>query len=304
MTDINLKEKYRAALAAFLAKAEQDPYIIGVVLLGSLSYAVVWERSDIDLHVITQDIKLRVKSYALVEDEINIHASVGTRAEFKQILEGAIGSSFMHSVMTRGTLVYCKDETLTELFEARHKVGARDREISMLRATGGILWALDKAQKWLIAKDDYDYSFVWTLKCLEALATLVVIRSGEVPDREAILHAQRLDPGLIRPLYTGLIHDAKDPATLAASLQTIESYILDNAHELCRPVFEYLQEAGAVRSATEIDEHFNKNFGAGAAFLCEWLADRGLIDKVSSPVRLTEKSRVDFDEAAFYYDGE
>lgn len=304
MTDTNLKEKYRAALAAFLARAEQDPYIIGVVLLGSLSYAVVWERSDIDLHVITQDIKLRVKSYSLVEDDINIHASVGTRAEFKQILEGAIGSSFMHSIMTRGTLVYCKDETLTELFETRHKLGARDREISMLRATGGILWALDKAQKWLIAKDDYDYSFVWTLKCLESLATLVVIRSGEVPDREAILHALRLDPGLIRPLYTGLIHDAKDPATLAAALRTIENYILDNAHELCGPVFEYLQEAGAVRSATEIDEHFNKNFGTGAALLCEWLADRGLIDKVSSPVRLTERSRVDFDEAAFYYDGE
>jgi hypothetical protein len=300
----DLRQKYRQALASFLAKAEQDPYILGVVLLGSLSYAVVWERSDIDLHIITQDIKLRVKSYSLVEDEINVHASVGTRAEFKQLLEGAIGSSFMHSVMTRGTLVYCRDETLTELFEARHKLGARDREISMLRATGGILWALDKALKWLIAKDDYDYSFVWALKCLDPLATLVVIRSGEVPDREAIPHALRLDPGLIRPLYTGLIHDARDPATLAAALQMIESYILDNAHELCAPVFDYLQQAGAVRSASEIDEHFNRNFGVGAALLCEWFADRGLIDKVSSPVRLTEKSRVDFGEAAFYYDGE
>ena len=36
----------------------------------------------------------------------------------------------------------------------------------------------------------------------------------------------------------------------------------------------------------------------------EWLADKGIVEKVSSPLRLTEKSRVTVDEAAYYYDGE
>ena len=40
------------------------------------------------------------------------------------------------------------------------------------------------------------------------------------------------------------------------------------------------------------------------AFAYEWLADKGILAKVSAPLRLTEKSRVTVDEAAYYYDGE
>jgi len=300
----NVRDKYRAALDSFLAKAEQDPYILAVVLLGSLSYDVVWERSDIDLHVVTQDIKLRVTSHALVENDINFHASLSTRAEFKKTLEGARGSSFMHSVMTRGTLVYCRDETLAEAFADRHRVGARDCELSLMQCVGGIIWALDKAQKWLLAKNDPYYSFVWIMKCLDSFSSLVLIRRGDIPDREAIVHALRAEPELIQPIYTGLIDAPKDAAALTRALGTIEAYLLDNAHEFCAPIFEYLQDTGGIRSSSEIESHFQSHHGISAALICEWLADRGLIDKVSSPVRLTEKSRVNFDEAAFYWDGD
>jgi hypothetical protein len=36
----------------------------------------------------------------------------------------------------------------------------------------------------------------------------------------------------------------------------------------------------------------------------EWLADQEIIQKLSTPVRLTEKSRVDVEEAAYYYEGD
>ena len=36
----------------------------------------------------------------------------------------------------------------------------------------------------------------------------------------------------------------------------------------------------------------------------EWLADKGVIQKVSTPLRLTEKSRATVEEAAYYYDPE
>ncbi len=40
------------------------------------------------------------------------------------------------------------------------------------------------------------------------------------------------------------------------------------------------------------------------ALAYEWLADKNILAKVSAPLRLTEKSRVTVDEAAYYYDGE
>jgi len=33
---------------------------------------------------------------------------------------------------------------------------------------------------------------------------------------------------------------------------------------------------------------------------CEWLAEEGLIQRVSNPLRLTDKSKIEVDEAAYY----
>ena len=37
---------------------------------------------------------------------------------------------------------------------------------------------------------------------------------------------------------------------------------------------------------------------------CEYLADVGLIDKVSTPVKLTPRSQMEVDEFAFFYAGD
>ncbi len=67
------------------------------------------------------------------------------------------------------------------------------------------------------------------------------------------------------------------------------------------PVIEHLREVGEARSATEIDDHFRRNFGIeGVTGACEYLADQGLIGKAPLPVRLTKKSNVDVEELAFF----
>ena len=50
-----LNELFREALEAFVEKAKRDEQIIAVILLGSLSYDQVWEKSDIDFSSRTVD---------------------------------------------------------------------------------------------------------------------------------------------------------------------------------------------------------------------------------------------------------
>jgi len=78
------------------------------------------------------------------------------------------------------------------------------------------------------------------------------------------------------------------------------------AHEtLFEPLLEHLKEVGEARSATEIEAHFKRNFNVeGVITTCEYLADRGLIGKVSTPVQLTKMSNIMVQELAFVHLGE
>jgi hypothetical protein len=78
---------------------------------------------------------------------------------------------------------------------------------------------------------------------------------------------------------------------------------LDDKIFLFKPILDFLTDAGGMRTTTELDEYFKKKAQIDSLdFAYEWLADKGIIQKVSSPLRLTTKSRVEVEEAAYYYD--
>lgn len=299
------QQQYQKALDQLVEKVQQDPYILAAILLGSLSYDVVWEKSDIDITLVTQEVKQAQTAFSLVECGINIHAIVVPRSQFKKMMAGAVQSSFMHSILSKGKLLFTRDETIGELFETRDHLGARDQEIQLLRASTWVLPALTKAEKWFYAKQDVNYSFLWIMKTVEGLATIEVLQQGEVTSREVIQQALRHNPQFFHAIYTDLIQCKKTPKVIKAALDLINSYMQERTMLLFMPLLDYLAESHGVRSATELNHYFNNQMNiSGVDMACEWLADQDVIQKVSAPVRLTEKSRVDVEEAAYYYAGD
>jgi hypothetical protein len=70
-------------------------------------------------------------------------------------------------------------------------------------------------------------------------------------------------------------------------------------------VLDLLRDAGGTRTASELDEYFRKQAQVDSlSGIYEWLAFKGVLQKLPSPLRLTNKSLVSVDEAAYYYDGE
>jgi hypothetical protein len=71
------------------------------------------------------------------------------------------------------------------------------------------------------------------------------------------------------------------------------------------PLFAYLREEGELRSMTDINHHFSRHFSISSVDIaCEWLADEGFLRRFATPLRLTDKSRVDVEEVAYYFSGE
>jgi predicted nucleotidyltransferase len=284
------QRRFTAALDAFVERAKQEPYLLAIILGGSLSHDRVWEKSDIDLLVIGRDEKdnsKECKSFSLVENGVNIHASLQSRSQFKRMIEGSLQSTFMHSFFSQSRLLFTRDETIRELYENVQRLGAKDREVQLLRAGTGVLPCLYKAQKWFHAKNDLDYTFLWIMYCVSELARIEVFLNHQVAGREVIQQALDLNPKLFQALYTDLINQKKTLKTIGAALELIDLYLKRNVHVLFQPILDYLTEQGAPRSATEIETHFKNQMNLeGVTPACEWLADQEVITKVSSPMRL------------------
>lgn len=298
-----VRQRYEEALESFVARVKQDRYIVAAILFGSLAYDDVWEKSDIDMLLILRDDKADDRFYTLVENGISIHTHLVTRSKFKATFERAFQGSWAQSVLARSTLLFSTDETLQAYYENVRHVGSRDREVQMLTALNPVLSLLTKAEKWLVVKNDPIYSFLYMMNLITFLAHVEVLWHADVPGREVIQQAITYNPEFFIPLYTDLAQQPKDVEVMCQAIQKIYGYIEEKQEALFRPILNYLSEAGSVRSSTEIGEYFQKRLGSDITLICEWLAERGVIQKVATPLRLTEKSRVTMDEAAYYYDG-
>jgi uncharacterized protein len=297
--------RFQQALETFTAKVKQDSYIIAAILGGSLSHDQVWEKSDIDILLVGRSEKIRERNYYLLEDGINIHAWLMSRSRFKEQIERALQSSFFHSYFSKSTLLFSTDETINEYYQNIQRLGARDRELQLLRAGSWVLPILAKAEKWLYVKHDSAYSFLWLMYMINGLATIEVLLHSEITAREVVQQAMKHNPTFFGAIYFDMIAQPVDAVAVERALGLINRYLEERTFTLFQPIFDYLAAASGPRTAGEIDRYFEKQVQAetlGSAY--EWLAEKGAIQRISHPLRLTEKSRVVLEEAAYYYDGD
>jgi hypothetical protein len=297
-----VKDEFNAALSVLVEEVKRDTSILAALLCGSLSHDTVWAKSDIDLLLVTIDDKKADKeSLCLYADGINVHACMMPRAEFRKAAEGAIRNSFLHSFLAKGRLLYTHDDTIAALCERLQAVGGRDNRMQLLAAANHALPAVYKAHKWLITRGDLDYTALWILYAANALAKVEVLEAGLLADREVLPQALKLNPKFFKLIYTDLLNAKKTRPAVEAALAAIDEYLLRRAAVIFAPIIEHLQEVDEARSSTEIEHHFERNFGIeGVTGACEYLADQSLIGKAPLPVRLTKRSNVPVNELAFF----
>ena len=298
-----VQRRFAAALDSLVQRLKQDRSILAAILCGSLSHDVVWAQSDIDLALVTvDDRKVEGGAIALNAEGVNVHAFVMPRARFRAAVEGSLHSSFIHSLLVKGRLLYSHDETIEELCGGLRSLGARDRQIQMLRAATRALPCIAKARKWFVTRGDLDYTALWILYAATPLAEIEVIGAGLLADREVIPQALALNRPFFSIVYADLLNAKKTAAGVEAALDAIDEYVAALAGHLFAPVIDHLREAGEARSASEIEDHFTRHFDAGGVTTaCEYLADQQIIGKASVPVKVTRTSNIQVQELAFVY---
>ncbi len=300
------KRKFQAALDVLVDQIKRDRSILAAILCGSLSHDTVWSKSDIDLLLVTiDDRKAPQSSLSLYADGVNVHAILMPRAEFRKSIEGAIRNSFYHSFIAKGRLLYAHDDTIAALCERLNVIGDRDTQFQLLAAASHALPSLYKAHKWFLTRADLEYAALWILFTANALAKIEVIAARQLADREVLPQAAKLNPAFFKLVYSDLLNAKKTAKSVETALAAIDAYLAERTDQLFGPLIAHLQEVGEARSATDIDDHFRRNFGIDCVSgACEYLADRGIFGKAALPAQLTKRSNVNVEELAFFYAGD
>lgn len=312
-----IDEQYREAANALVEKVQKDPYILAAIVAGSFSYAQVWEKSDLDVELIGRDaIRPTQPFFSLVENGVNIHASISPRNAFKQRIEGAQQGSFMHSYFSHSTLLFSRDASIQEWYDKnadRNNIGERDKQLQVLNVVASTLPSLLYAEKQFYVNKDCLTAFLSILDAVQGLARIEVLLNKQIPAREVIQPALQYNPDFFNRVYTDLINCKKNETVIQDALDAINAY-LDERQFIFQPILDYLIEQKTPRTGAELNTDLgHRPHGKSEEepefdeesldLVCQWLTWKGIIRQVAMPLNLTVKSQIAVEEPAYYYDG-
>ena len=298
------------AVARLSDALEQDRYILAAILTSNLAEDNVWEKTVVHITLILRDgTKFKRKQYQLIEEGIPIQVQLHTRSDYRKMLESTLQGSTLHSILADSRILFSKDSLFSVDGGANFPIGdpsylqvsERDMHSQLLNTAAEATAALAKTEKWFHLKRDMEYTFLYITYLVRELARIEVLMHGETPRRKVIYQALKHNPDFFKAVFTDLIDRPKDETMLGEVLEQINQYLEDNLQTLFKPLLDFFEESGDERTITDIYTHFGKRqLGFGLA--CEWLAEKGVIEQYSAPVRLTKDSKVSVEEPAYYYD--
>lgn len=304
----DIKKRFEEALESFIDFVKEDKSIIAAMLFGSLIEGNVWEKSDVDIFLISNDEKVPYKFYWLDQDNLNFQVTVYSRNRFKRQFERSLSGSWFQHMINTSRILFSNDETISEYIQQAQSPGKRDVELQILTIVSMIIGDLEKAEKFLIRKNDIAQSYLFVSRLLDRLAQIEVLLNGEVPGREVIEQAMKYDPEFFDTIFTSVILKVTDKEKMEKIIDLIRTYLEERTEIIFRIIIDYFREEQDVRTLTDITTHLNKMMPSNwweiaTLAYCQWLNQYGYLERFAQPARLTSKSYVQVNEIAYIYTG-
>lgn len=299
MDSSSMKERYVKATDSFVSKVKDDINVIAILVMGSLSYDVVWEKSDVDMTVVVRDQKMDRKSYCIIEDGITFNVTVVPRTMLKRHFESAIGGSIPQAYLAKGRIVYTKDDTLYDLLDDLKQLGSDDIALSAFTLSSALIDLHQKSEKWLKVKKDLLYAQYYLLKAAEVIAKMELVINGEIPIRESIQKVMEFNPELMKPFYEVPMSHLMTETEIEEGIKKIDAFLEGHLDIISKPVLDLLKD-GEMKTVSMIAAFYNLE----PSYIIEaldYLFEKGVIVKVSQTIRLTPKGKLAVEEIGYLY---
>lgn len=281
MEDQNLREKCNGIVEKMKTSLFANKQCIAAYLLGSVSHDKIWEWSDIQFAVVVDDGYKGKTYYKLIDDGMFIALGIYTLTSFKNFISSTDVENFMWKAFSKSTKLFSRDLLLDELLEDSFYIGDVDRQKEMLLGFSGVVYYLNKAEKNLYIKENLDNVIYFIPQIVENIAYIEIIKKKQIPERELIPQAKRLNPELFEKLYDPLFQTIVTKDLLKDILKVCVSYLEENTQMIYQPVISYLEQHGNLENF----KYITKPHGFGLNF--DWLVRVGIAERYGIPEKIS-----------------
>ncbi len=306
VSNLEIKKRFDDALDTFVDFIKQDKSINAAMLFGSLIEGNVWEKSDVDLLLISNDERTPYKFYWLDQDNLNFQITLYSRTRFKREFERALSGSWFQHMINTSKILFSNDETINEYILQAQSPGKRDVELQILYVIAMVIGDLEKAEKFLFLKKDVAQSYLFITRLLDNLAQIEVLLNGEVPGREVIEQAMKYNHEFFNFIFTSVIVEQTNMEKMGKIVGRIRTYLEVRTEIIFKPIIDYFRTEQDVRTISDLTIHLNKMMPtswweiASLAY-CQWLMEQGYLERFAQPVNLTSKSYIQANEIAYIF---
>lgn len=305
--------RFETALQRFVERISEDRYVLAAVLVGSLDEETIWRRESVRLWVIEADgVSRRLRSDGnderifriLVEDDVNLIAEVIPRSRFKQMVEGSSRTAFSCNYFATRKIVYSVDPSIDTWFEQANTVAVKDREKELLTFSTWTIHAHRYAKKQLLIQGDVELACQGVVEAAHSVAHTEIIRQGDICETEVIYRAIDANPELFQTIYLDVLSKRKSKKVLREALDAIDDYLVDHFEEHLLPLLRYFAKQNHMIPLSEISDHFafSQIYPWHLLSACDWLEEKGRLEKLSAPFKLTKRSLEHVEEPAYFMD--
>lgn len=305
---LDIKNRYKVALEAFIEKIKEDSNIIAVFAYGSIVSGKLWEKSDIDIWLISKENSKKIyNQYSLIINDIDFQVELYSRNYFFELVDSPHGQSFFRTVLLQSKLLYSKDQAIENLFNEEHNLGDRDKEEKLLKAATYGVVCIKKIEKILMLNEDMLLAFSVMLRLVKNLANIEVAYNNQYPCREVENQALNLNYDFFNDIYVDLLNSKVDVLSIENKLLKCKKYLDDKNDVVFEPIVKWLRTEGEVRGASEINDYIKRKYnisndGNELTDAYNWLVEKKILIKTSESIKLLDKSKVYFEEVAYSYD--
>ncbi|MDH4212663.1 MAG: nucleotidyltransferase domain-containing protein [Candidatus Thorarchaeota archaeon] len=290
-----VQDDYRVAAEELVQKVKTDEYVLSLMLAGSLSYDTVWEKSDLDVLIVTRD-DIYQHYKALVEKDVYVDTYLFTRDAFRKLVHRVRDGSIFHSYFSKSTLLFTRDDTIHDLYEDLQNIGSRDLENLLLLNYVFCKDLINKAYKALDVKDDPHFALNFMTSGIRRMANIEVLLNRAIPLRESTAQALEFNPEFFNSIFTEFVHAPKKTFDLVETvLEKMECYLDEHLKTFIEPVKRLLEKEDEI-THYDLKDHFSEIW---LPIDMREFVERGLIRQTEAPFRLTKKSTAEMMQPAY-----